>query len=53
MPKFGWTTRAGRESSLPEPVSDWQPGQADGGMWVDIVSAPTPNEATLGTGVGH
>jgi hypothetical protein len=41
MPKFGRTCRAGRESLPLEPFSNWQTGQLDVGMWVDIVSTST------------
>jgi hypothetical protein len=41
MPKFGCTCREGRESLLLNPFSNWQTGQFDVGMWVDIVSAST------------
>ena len=41
MLKFGGTTRAGRESLLLEPLSNWQTGQSDVDMRVDVVLAST------------
>jgi hypothetical protein len=41
MLKFGWPIRAGRESLRLEPLSNWQTGQSNVGMRVDIVLAST------------